>query len=72
MGGAGKFAESRHRTRTGTETAGAACRASPRPCKNKDLPDPALGSLVQVWKEEAAGQGRRFRSGREAIRWLET
>ena len=28
-------------------------------------------ALKESLKEEAAGQGRRFRSGREAIRWLE-
>jgi hypothetical protein len=29
-------------------------------------------ALKESLKEEAAGQGRRFRSGREAIRWLES
>ena len=29
-------------------------------------------ALKQSLKEESAGKGRRFRSGREAIRWLES
>jgi hypothetical protein len=29
-------------------------------------------ALKESLKEEAAGQARRFRSGREAIRWLES
>jgi len=28
-------------------------------------------ALAQSGKEETAGKGRRFKSGREAIRWLE-
>jgi hypothetical protein len=29
-------------------------------------------ALKESLQEEAAGKGRRFRSGREAIRWLES
>lgn len=29
-------------------------------------------ALRESLKEEAAGKGKRFRSGREAIRWLES
>lgn len=29
-------------------------------------------ALKESLKEEAAGKGKRFRSGREAVRWLES
>jgi hypothetical protein len=29
-------------------------------------------ALKESLKEESAGEGKRFRSGREAIRWLES
>jgi len=42
-------------------------RANPRRSLS-ELP----AAVKQSLKEESAGKGRRFRSGREAIRWLES
>ncbi|MGH8132329.1 MAG: hypothetical protein ACRETP_03720 [Steroidobacteraceae bacterium] len=60
------------KARTGERSAAAALKAWAARVNakrsNADLRAALKGSL----KEEAAGKGRRFGSGREAIRWLES
>jgi len=63
------FSES---TRTGKKSPAAALkdcagRANPTRARSE-----LRAALKQSLKEESAGKGRRFRSGREAIQWLES
>lgn len=56
--------------RTGKRTAGAALKAW---VANADAQYTVLqlrSALAESAKEEAAGKGRRFKTGREAMRWL--
>ena len=58
--------------RTGKRTANAALKAW---IANADAPRTAAQlrhALTQSSKEESTGKGRRFKSGREAARWLES
>ena len=60
------------KARTGQRSAGAALRewivrANPGRTANQ-----LKGALVQSKKEEKAAKGRRFMSGRQALRWLES
>ena len=60
------------KARTGQRSAGAAlkewiARANPERTTAR-----LKAALTQSRKEERAGKGRRFTSGREALRWLES
>ncbi len=60
------------KARTGKPSAAAALKAWAVRANAKRSAAELQMALKESLKEEAAGRGRRFRSGREAIRWLES
>jgi hypothetical protein len=60
------------KARTGERDPEAALKAWVGRANPKRTAAELKAALRESLKEEAAGQGRRFRSGREAIRWLES
>ena len=60
----------RRSTRTGKRSAALTASAARANAKHSAAELRAV--LKNSLKEEAAGKGRRFDSGREAIRWLES
>jgi hypothetical protein len=60
------------KARTGERDPGAALKAWVSRANPKRTAAELKAALKESLKEEAAGQGRRFRNGREAIRWLES
>jgi hypothetical protein len=60
------------KARTGERDPEAALKAWVDRANPKRTAAELKAALKESLKEEAAGQGRRFRSGREAIRWLES
>jgi hypothetical protein len=60
------------KARTGERDPGAALKAWVGRANPKRTAAELKAALKESLKEEAAGQGRRFRNGREAIRWLES
>lgn len=60
------------KARTGEKNAEAALKAWVDRANPKHTSAELKAALKESLKEEAADQGRRFRSGREAIRWLES
>jgi hypothetical protein len=60
------------KARTGKRNAEAALKAWVVRANPKRSSTALRTALKQSLKEETAGKGQRFRSGREAIRWLES
>ena len=60
------------KARTGQRSAGAALREWIVRANPGRTPSQLKAALTQSRKEEKAGKGRRFASGREALRWLES
>jgi hypothetical protein len=60
------------KARTGKRSAAAALKAWAAHASAKRSAAELQKALKESLKEEAAGRGRRFRSGREALRWLES
>lgn len=60
------------KARTGKRSAAAALKAWAARANPKRSASQLRTALRQSLKEEAAGRGRRFHTGREAIRWLES
>lgn len=60
------------KARTGKRSAAAALKAWAARARAKHSAAELRRALKDSLKEEAAAEGRRFASGREAIRWLET
>jgi hypothetical protein len=60
------------KARTGKRSAAAALKAWAVRANSKRSAVELRTALKDSLKEEAVGKGRRFRSGREAIRWLES
>ncbi len=60
------------KTRTGKRSAGAALKAWIVSADPTCTAEQLRAALLQSTKEESAGKGRRVKSGREAIRWLES
>ena len=60
------------KARTGRRNAAEALKAWATRANPKRLAAEIRAALKESLKEEAAGTGRRFGSGREAIRWLES
>lgn len=60
------------KARTGKRSAAAALKAWAARANAKRSAAELRAALKDSSKEEAAGKGRRFQSGREAIRWLES
>ena len=60
------------KTRTGKRSAAAALKAWAARANTKRSAAHVRAALKNSLKEEAAGQGRHFEGGREAIRWLES
>ncbi len=60
------------KARTGERNAEAALKAWVIRANPKLSSEALKAALKKSLKEEAAGNGQRFRSGREAIRWLES
>jgi hypothetical protein len=60
------------KARTGKRSAAAALKAWAARANAKRSAAELRAALKKSMKEEAAGEGRRFNSGREAIRWLES
>jgi hypothetical protein len=60
------------KARTGKRSAAAALKAWAARANAKRSAAELRAALKDSLKEEAAGKGRRFDSGREAIRWLES
>ena len=60
------------KARTGKRSAAAALKAWAARANAKRSAAELRAALKESLKEEAAGKGRRFDSGREAIRWLES
>jgi len=58
--------------RTGKRSAEAALKAWVTRANPRRTSSELRAALKQSLKEEEAGKGRRFRTGREAIRWLES
>jgi hypothetical protein len=58
--------------RTGKRSAEAALKAWVTRVNPRRTSSELRAALKQSLKEEEAGKGRRFRTGREAIRWLES
>ncbi|MGE0115931.1 MAG: hypothetical protein AB7T07_13740 [Steroidobacteraceae bacterium] len=58
--------------RTGKRSADAALKAWIASADPAHTIEQLRAALAQSIKEETAGKGRRFKSGREAIRWLES
>jgi hypothetical protein len=59
------------KARTGERDASAALKAWVTRANPKRSTAELRAALRESLKEEAAGKGRTFRSGREALRWLE-
>jgi len=57
--------------RTGKRTASAALKAWISRANPTQTVAALKSALRQSMKEEALGKGRRFKSGRDAVRWLE-
>lgn len=62
----------RLKSRTGKRTANAALKAWIATADTLRTVEQLRMALAQSRKEEAEGKGRRFRSGRDALRWLES
>jgi hypothetical protein len=60
------------KARTGKRSAAAALKAWAARANAKRSAAELRAALKKSMKEEAAGKGRRFDSGREALRWLES
>ena len=60
------------KARTGERSAGAALKAWITRANPERTTAQLRAALTQSRKEEAKAKGRRFKSGREAIRWLES
>lgn len=60
------------KARTGKRSAGAALKAWVANADPTHTAEELRAALAQSLKEESTGKGRRFTSGREAIRWLES
>jgi hypothetical protein len=60
------------KARTGEREAAAALKAWITRANPRRSSSELRAALKQSLEEEAAGKGQRFRSGREAIRWLES
>jgi hypothetical protein len=60
------------KARTGEREAAAALKAWVTRANPKRSSSELRAALKDSVGEEAAGKGQRFRSGREAIRWLES
>ncbi len=60
------------KARTGETDTEAALKAWVGHANPKRTSAELRAALKDSLKEEAAGKGRRFRTGREAIRWLES
>jgi hypothetical protein len=60
------------KARTGERSAGAALKAWITHANPERTTAQLRAALTKSRKEESAGKGRRFKSGREAIRWLES
>ncbi len=60
------------KARTGETDTEAALKAWVGRANPKRTSAELRAALKDSLKEEAAGKGRRFRTGREAIRWLES
>ena len=58
------------KARTGESDASAAVKAWVARANPKRMAAELRAALRESIKEEAAGKGRTFRSGREAMRWL--
>jgi hypothetical protein len=58
--------------RTGKKTANAALKAWVANADAQHTATQLKAALTQSAKEESKGKGRRFKSGREAMRWLES
>jgi hypothetical protein len=60
------------KARTGERDPGAALKAWVGRANPKRTAAEPKAALKESLKEEAAGQGRRFRNNHEAIRWLKS
>ena len=60
------------KARTGQRSAGAALKEWITRANPERTTARLKAALTQSRKEERAGKGRRFTSGREALRWLES
>lgn len=60
------------KVRTGKRSTSAALKAWIANADPTHTVEQLRAALAQSGKEETAGKGRRFKSGREAIRWLES
>lgn len=60
------------KARTGKRNAAAALKAWATRANAERTVAKLRAALKESLQEEAAGKGKRFRSGREAIRWLES
>ena len=60
------------KARTGKKSPAAALKDWAGRANSKRALSELRAALKQSLKEESAGKGRRFRSGREAIHWLES
>lgn len=60
------------KARTGKRSAGAALKAWIANADPEHTTQELRAALTQSIKEESTGKGRRFTSGREAVRWLES
>ncbi len=60
------------KARTGESNAEAALKAWVTRANPKHSSAALRAALKESLEEETAGKGQRFRSGREAIRWLES
>jgi hypothetical protein len=60
------------KARTGERDPEAALKAWVRRANPKRTAAELKAALKELLKEEAGGHGLRFRSGRKAIRWLES
>ena len=60
------------KARTGERSADAALKAWIARANPRRTTAQLRAALLQSRNEEATGKGRRFKSGREAIRWLES
>lgn len=60
------------KVRTGKRSASAALKAWIASADPTHTVEQLRSALTQSGKEEVAGKGRRFKSGREAVRWLES
>jgi hypothetical protein len=58
--------------RTGKKTANAALKAWVANADTRYTHTQLKSALAKSLAEESKGKGRRFKSGREAIRWLES